>query len=153
MEERRRAVVDRDEVERDGARAVDEYLAKVPRKPRAALQKLRRQIRAAAPEASESIAYGMPTFRHRVGLVAFRAVGGRCSFHVMSPAVTSAQRADLEGLHWAGATIHFTPDEPLPDALVKNIVRARIEENEAARAPRAPSKAARGSKRRISRKP
>lgn len=147
-------MVERQGTGREGARAVDEYLAKVPPKPRAALQELRRRIRAAAPEATEGIAYGMPTFRHRVGLVAFRAVGERCSFHVMSPAVTSALRADLEGLDWAGATIHFTASDPLPDALVRKIVRARIEENEAspARKPSARTSKAASSRRPTSRR-
>ncbi len=117
---------------------VDEYLASVPASQRAALEKLRRAIRAAVPDATEVISYRVPTFRHHGGLVAFAAFKDHLSFFVMSPAVMDAHERDLKGYEAAGATIHFTPDAPLPAALVKKLVKARVAENEARRGPATP---------------
>jgi uncharacterized protein YdhG (YjbR/CyaY superfamily) len=110
---------------------VDDYLAAVPPDARAALEKLRETIRAAAPEAVQVISYGVPTFRHHGGLVAFAAFKDHCSFFVMSPAVMEAHRADLRGYDTAKGTVHFSADKPLPAALVRKLVKARIAENEA----------------------
>ncbi len=112
---------------------VDAYLAKVPAPSRAALERLRKTIRAAAPEATEVISYQMPTFRHHGGLVAFAAFEDHCSLFVMSPAVMAAHQDDLKGYGTSKGTIRFTPDAPLPAALVKKLVEARIAENEARR--------------------
>jgi len=112
------------------ARDVDEYLAQVPPAARAALEKLRRTIKAAAPHATEIISYQIPTYRYRGALVAFAAFGNHCGFYVMSPKIMEAYLDDLEGYETAKATIRFSADSPLPAALVKKLVKARIAENE-----------------------
>lgn len=111
---------------------VNGYLAAVPARPRAALAKLRRTIKAAAPDATEAISYRIPTFRHRGGLVAYAAFKDHCSFFVMSMAVLRAHAAELKGYMSGKATIRFSADKPLPAALVRTLVKARIAENEAA---------------------
>jgi uncharacterized protein YdhG (YjbR/CyaY superfamily) len=116
---------------RASAGAVDAYLDRVPNEPRAALESLRSTIRAAAPEATEGIGYQIPTFYHRGPLVAFGAAKKHCSFYVMSPAVMEAYREQLEAYETSKGTIRFRPQKPLPAALVRQLVKARIVENEA----------------------
>jgi len=115
------------------AQTIDNYLAAVPKDARAALEKLRKTIQAAAPEATETISYQVPTFKHHGGLVAFAAFPDHCSFFVMSPKVMRAHAAELRGYKLGTATISFPADEPLPSALVTRLVKARIAENEAVR--------------------
>ena len=115
------------------AKDVDGYLAAVPAEQRAALQKLRSIIRAAAPQATESIGYGMPIFRHFGMLVGFAAFKNHCSFFPMSAALIAAHTRELVKFETAKGTIRFTPSMPIPAALVKKFVRARIRENEARR--------------------
>jgi uncharacterized protein YdhG (YjbR/CyaY superfamily) len=114
------------------AATVDEFLANVPPRERAALEDLRRMIRAAAPGATELINYGVPMFRlDGRNLVSFSTAKDHCSFHVQSPAVMEAHEADLVGFKTQKGTVNFSPDKPIPAALVTKLVKARIAENEA----------------------
>lgn len=114
----------------DSTNEVDEYLAGLPSETRAALERLRAAIRAAAPDATEAISYRVPTFKHHGGLVGFAGFESHCSFFVMSPEVMEAHAEELKPYDTAKATIRFAPDQPLPDALVRKLVKARIKENE-----------------------
>jgi uncharacterized protein YdhG (YjbR/CyaY superfamily) len=111
---------------------VDEYLATVPNDVRKVLQKLRHTIKSIVPEAEERIAYRIPIFRLQRDLVGFSAQINPqkrlCSFYIMSPPLAKAIKKDLQDYEVSGATIHFTPEKPLPAALVKKIVRARVKE-------------------------
>jgi uncharacterized protein YdhG (YjbR/CyaY superfamily) len=114
------------------AGTVDEYLAAVPDEARAALEKLRSTIKAAAPKAVEAISYRIPTFKlDGRPLVAFSAARNHCAFHLMSPPLMQSLRDELEPYDTVTATIRFPASQPLPAALVKKLVRARIAENEA----------------------
>jgi uncharacterized protein YdhG (YjbR/CyaY superfamily) len=115
------------------AETVDEYLAAVPEDVRAALEKVRKTIKSAAPKATEVISYQIPAFKHHGLLVGFAASRAHCTFHIMSVAVTSAHADDLKNYEIGKASIRFTPDKPLPTALVRKLVKARIVENEAGR--------------------
>jgi len=118
-----------------GAAEVDAFLAAQPPDIRAALERLRRVIAAAAPDAVESINYGVPAFKYRGRpLVSYGAGNYHCSFYVQSPAVMDAHRDVLAGRHTSKGTIRFTPDAPLPDALVSTLVRARMAQTDGARA-------------------
>jgi uncharacterized protein YdhG (YjbR/CyaY superfamily) len=109
--------------------SVEEYLAALPGKPRAALERLRRAIQAAAPEAEEAIVYQMPGFRWRGrALAGYAAFKEHCSFFPMSARVVEDFAVDLAGYSTTKGSIHFTAEKPLPAALVKRIVRARAEE-------------------------
>lgn len=112
------------------APTVDAYLAALPAPERAALTALRKTIRAAAPRATEKIAYRVPTFEHLGPLVAFSAAPNHCALHLMSPALARALADDLGGYAVGTATIRFTPGEPLPASLVTKLVKARVAENE-----------------------
>ena len=116
--------------------SVDDYLAALPEASRAALEKLRKTIKAAAPEAAETISYQMPAFTdHGRSLVSYAAFKDHCSLFPASQAVKDALGDKLKPYMTGKATIRFHADKPLPVALVKRIVKARIEEN-AARAHR-----------------
>jgi uncharacterized protein YdhG (YjbR/CyaY superfamily) len=108
---------------------VDRYLAGVPADARAALVKLRKIIKATAPKATEVISYRIPTFRLDGALVGYAAFPDHCSFFVMSTNVMRAHAAELERYPIGKGSIRFTPDRPLPAALVRKLVKARIAEN------------------------
>jgi uncharacterized protein YdhG (YjbR/CyaY superfamily) len=113
------------------ASSVEAYLARLPEAQREALERLRRQVKAAAPKATEAIRYGMPTFVHEGSLVHMAAFRDHCSFFPGSGDVTRALKSHLAGFETAKGTIRFTPEKPLPAALVKRIVKLRVAENEA----------------------
>lgn len=109
--------------------SVDAYLEAQSPGFRAVLEKLRTQIKAAAPKAEESISYGMPAYKYKGPLVYFGAFKKHCSFFPGSSTILANQK-DLKGFTVAKGTIQFTPEKPLPAALVKRIVKERIKENE-----------------------
>jgi uncharacterized protein YdhG (YjbR/CyaY superfamily) len=112
----------------------DEYLATVREPQRSALEKLRKQIQAAAPEATETITYQMPGFRaHGRPLVSYAAFKDHCSFFPMGTAVLEGFREELEPYLSGRSTLQFDPRQPLPAGLVKKVVKARLEENAARR--------------------
>lgn len=112
------------------ARNVDEYLAGVPKEARATLEKLRRTIRAAAPMAAEVISYQIPMYKHHGMVVGFAAFKNHCSIFPGS-AVMDRYKKELERYDTSKGTIRFPANKPLPSALVKKLVKARIKENEA----------------------
>lgn len=109
------------------AASIDDYLAKLPADQRAALETLRSQIRALAPEAEEAISYGLPTFKLNGNLVHFGAGAKHCAFY--PGAVIEAFADRLAGFETAKGTIRFQPDAPLPPDLVADIVQHRIVQN------------------------
>src|SRR2546422_6586481 len=109
--------------------SVDAYFRTIPRGARVALQKLRKTIRAAAPEATEVISYGMPCFKHHGMLVGYAAFQNHCSLF-MSTALTKAYRKALASYETSKGSIRFTVDKPLPALLVRRLVKARIAQNE-----------------------
>jgi uncharacterized protein YdhG (YjbR/CyaY superfamily) len=112
-------------------RDVDDYLRGVSPQARIALEKLRKTIRAAAPKATETIGYHIPIFKYQGPLVGFAAFKNHCSFFPMSARVMVAHRRELQGYETSKGTIRFAADQPLPATLVRKLVRARLEENEA----------------------
>jgi uncharacterized protein YdhG (YjbR/CyaY superfamily) len=113
--------------------SVEEYLAALSEEPRAALEKLRKTIRAAAPDATETISYQMPAFKDNGRfLVSYAAFKDHCSLFPASEGVIKALGEELTPYFTGKGTIRFTADNPLPTALVKKIVQARLEETAAA---------------------
>jgi uncharacterized protein YdhG (YjbR/CyaY superfamily) len=132
-------------------RNIDEYLAGLSSDQRAALQRLRRQIHAAAPGAEECISYQIPAFR--LGgrlLVAFGGAVSHCAFYPGS--ILRAFTKELRTFDTAIGTIRFQPDRPLPATLVRRIVKARIAANAAGRRPAARSARRRSVPARASRR-
>jgi len=115
-----------------GKAAVEAYLAAVPEPAQSTLEKLRATIRAAAPKAAtEAISYGIPSFQYKGGLVAYAAFKRHCSFFPMGAKAIEDFADELEGFRVSKGTVHFTPEKPLPAALVKKMVKACVARNEA----------------------
>src|SRR5438477_4572066 len=108
---------------------IDEYLAALSADKRAALEKLRKTIRAAAPKAEECIGYGLAAFRQDGMLVGFGATANHCAFYLMSGSTVEAHKDELRDYDTSKGTIRFQADKPLPVALVRKLVKARIAEN------------------------
>jgi uncharacterized protein YdhG (YjbR/CyaY superfamily) len=109
-------------------KSIDEYLATVGDDKVAALRKLRKDILAAAPGAEECISYSLPAFRlHGRVLVWFGAAAHHCSFYPGASPIKRCKR-DLEGYETSKGTIRFQAPKPLPAALVRKLVKARIAE-------------------------
>lgn len=126
--------------------SIDHYLARlVAPDQRAALEKLRAQIHAAAPGAEETIAYGMPTFVLHGHLVAFGAFKKHLSFFPMSSTLI-AQLPEAAPYATSTGTMQFQPDMPIPAALIRKIVKARIAQNLEIAGERAAAKKAKAAK-------
>jgi uncharacterized protein YdhG (YjbR/CyaY superfamily) len=111
--------------------SIDEYLSGVPEPARSTLQKIRETIRSAVPaEATESIFYRMPAFRYKGPLIAFAAFTNHCSVFPMSASLIEQFKGDLKKYVTSKGTIRFPMDKPLPEALVKKLVKARVKQNE-----------------------
>jgi uncharacterized protein YdhG (YjbR/CyaY superfamily) len=113
------------------SQTVDGYLRTLSADKRAALQKLRRAIHAAAPRAEECISYQIPAFRldGRM-LVWFGAASQHCSFFPGAYPI-AALKQDLKAYKTSKGTIRFQPDKPLPAALVRKLIKARLAERRA----------------------
>ena len=108
---------------------IDEYLAALSNDKRAALERLRTIIRAAAPRAEECISYQLPAFRlDGKWLVGFGAAANHCAIY----GVVGSHKDELKDYDTSGrGTIRFQADKPLPATLVRKLVKARIARNAA----------------------
>jgi uncharacterized protein YdhG (YjbR/CyaY superfamily) len=108
-------------------KTVDEYLAAVSDDKRAALERLRKIIRAALPRAEECISYQLPAFRlDGKTFVWFGAAANHCAIY----GLVGAHKEELEDYDTSGrGTIRFQPGNPLPANLVRKLLRARIARN------------------------
>jgi len=108
---------------------IDGYLTSVKSEAqRAALAKLRKQIRSAAPKAEECISYQIPSFR--LGgkyLVGFAATAKHCAFYPGAFPI-AAHRSELRSYDTSKGTIRYPASTPLPDSLVRKLVRSRVSE-------------------------
>ena len=112
-------------------KTIDAYLARLGAAQRPALEKLRRDIEAAAPAAEECISYGIPGYR--LGsklLVSFGAGKNHCAFYPGAHPIRTHKK-ELTRYDLSTGTIRFSPDEPLPAGLVKKLVKTRIAEHAA----------------------
>lgn len=115
-----------------GKADVEVYLARVPEPARATLESVRTAIRAAAPkEATEALSYGIPSFQYKGALVSYAAFKEHCSLFPMGSSAIEEFAEELKGFRTSKGTIQFPVDAPLPKALVKKIVKARVTQNEA----------------------
>ena len=116
--------------------SVDEYLERVPKARRVVLERLRRAIKAVAPDATEVITYQMPGFRaHGRALVSYAAFSDHYSLFPMGLSALAAHTKEVAPYLSGKSTLRFSFEKPLPVAVVKLIVRTRLAEN-AARASR-----------------
>jgi uncharacterized protein YdhG (YjbR/CyaY superfamily) len=109
--------------------SIDAYLANLPSDQRAALQRVRRIIRAALPGIEEGISYHLPVFRHEGRWLVWM---GAAKHHCALYGVLSIDRKELAKYDLSGrGTLRFTPDVPLPATLIRRIVKARAAQNAA----------------------
>jgi uncharacterized protein YdhG (YjbR/CyaY superfamily) len=113
-------------MKRTKPKTVDEYLAALPGPTRRAVYKMRGAIRSVLPpQATETISYGIPAFKHKKVLVWFGAFSRHCSLFPTA-SVIEAFKNELKGFPTSKGTIKFPLDKPLPIALIKKLVKARI---------------------------
>jgi len=110
------------------AKDVGEWMGRLGMEQRGALKKLRAQILAAAPGAEEKISYGQPTYLLHGHLVSFGAFKKHLSFFPMNSTLI-AQFPEAAAFATSSGTMQFQPEKPIPAALVKKIVKARIVQN------------------------
>ena len=115
--------------------SVDEYMAALPDDRRVVMEELRRTVNAAAPEATETIAYNMPALRSHGGqfLISYDAYKKHYSLFPASEAVIQTLGDELTPHLKGSGTIQFPADEPLPTDLIRRIVEIRVSENAAAK--------------------
>jgi uncharacterized protein YdhG (YjbR/CyaY superfamily) len=107
-------------------KTVDQYLARVPESSRSTLNKMRATIRSAVPkDAVEIISYGIPAFKQERILVWYASFSNHCSLFPTS-AIIEQFKNDLKPFSKSKGTIQFPTDKPLPTALIKKIVKARV---------------------------
>jgi uncharacterized protein YdhG (YjbR/CyaY superfamily) len=111
----------------DGVAQVEKYLAAVPEPAQSSLRAVRKTIRSVVPaETTEGLSYGIPAFKYRGWLVGYGAFAEHCSLFPMSSALLEEFKKELKGFGTSKGTIRFPLDKPLPSALVRKLVRARI---------------------------
>jgi uncharacterized protein YdhG (YjbR/CyaY superfamily) len=107
---------------------VDEYLANVEPEQRAVLERVRMLIQRVAPEAIESISYGMPAYKyHGKPLAYYAAFKDHLSFFP-TPDPADKFKEQLATFKTSKGTIQFTVEHPLPDDLITAMLRYRIEQ-------------------------
>jgi len=114
-----------------GPKTVDEYLDRVPEPGHSTLKKMRKAIRSMVPaEATETINYQVPAFRYKGALVCYAAFSDHCSFFPMDASLIVKYKKELKDYRTRKGTIQFPLDKPLPMALLKKFVKARVAKNE-----------------------
>ena len=113
----------------NGGRQVEAYIAELPPHARKVLKQMRSIIRSVAPRATESISYRIPTYKlDGKPLVYCAAFKNHTSLYPMTAAIRHAHAEELKGFKMSTGTVQFPLDRPLPAALIKRLVTARIAE-------------------------
>jgi uncharacterized protein YdhG (YjbR/CyaY superfamily) len=112
------------------ATAIDAYLTDVPGEKRAVLETLRERIRAIAPAAEEVISYGIPAFLvEGKAFIGFKANRDDYSIYPFSGGAAERFPEELRGRTVTSGSIHFTPEDPISDDLLRRIIEWRIQAN------------------------
>ena len=109
----------------------DDYLATIPEPQRAELVRIRQFVRRTVPDAEEATSYGMPAFKYRTRpLLGFKASKNHLSVFPFSPDAVEAARESLAGFDLSKGTVRFTPDKPIPEGALEQLLRHRLREIE-----------------------
>jgi uncharacterized protein YdhG (YjbR/CyaY superfamily) len=111
------------------AKDINEYLSWQPPKTKAALEKLRKIILSVAPNAEEVISYAMPAFKYHGMLIGFAGWKNHSGFYPWNSRTVNEFKEELKGYETSKGAIQFPLAKPIPVALVKKIVKARMKEN------------------------
>jgi uncharacterized protein YdhG (YjbR/CyaY superfamily) len=109
-------------------KTIDEYIRTFPKDIQIMLEKMRKVIQETAPEATEAISYGMPTFKLNGNLVHFAAFKSHIGFFP-TPSGIEAYKKELAPYIKGKGTIQFPLENPIPYDLVKKVVESRVKEN------------------------
>lgn len=107
---------------------INEYIASFPENVQKLLEQIRSIIQKAAPEATETISYAMPTFKLNGILVHFAAFQNHIGFYAL-PSGNEAFQKELSAYKTGKGSIQFPVNEPLPESLITKIVKFRVQEN------------------------
>jgi len=108
-------------------KTIDHYLDSQPEATRVLLESLRNRIKSWVPEATETMSYGIPTFKLKRNLVHFAGYPGHIGFYP-SPSGIAAFKSELTGYTYAKGSVQFPLNQPLPWDLIERMVRFRVEE-------------------------
>ncbi len=108
--------------------AIDKYIAIFPEDVQAILEKVRATIQKAAPDAEETINYGIPTFTLKGNLVHFAGFKNHIGFYP-TPSGIEKFKKELSVYEGAKGSVKFPLDKPIPYALIEKIVKFRVKEN------------------------
>lgn len=112
--------------------SIDEYLRTIPQDRRRALERLRTEIRSIVPNVQECISYRIPAFRlNGVVIAGFCATVTGCSYFPFSGTTLKTLARDVAGYSQTKSALHFSTEKPLPTALVRKLINARIKETKA----------------------
>lgn len=114
--------------ESEAPKNIDEYIEQFPEDVQEILERIRRLVREAAPEATEKISYQMPTFYLKGNLVHFAAFSNHIGFYPTPSGITSFDH-ELAPYKRGKGSVRFPLDEPIPYDLIERIVRFRVREN------------------------
>ena len=114
-------------MERFKGKTIDEYISMFPARTQRVLRELRKTIKAAAPDAQETINYGIPTFALNGNLVHFAAFDEHIGFYP-TPSAIVAFKKELAGYPGAKGSVQFPLDKPMPLRLITRIVKFRVAE-------------------------
>ena len=107
---------------------IDTYIASFPAETQQLLSQMRATIRTAAPEAAETINYGMPTFTLKGNLVHFAAFKNHIGLYPL-PEGDEAFKNEISQYKRAKSTVRFPLDRPIPYDLITRMVKFRISES------------------------
>ena len=107
---------------------IDDYIAGFPAEVQEILEKIRSTIRKAAPDAKETINYGIPTFTLNGNLVHFAGFKGHIGFYP-TPSGIEKFKEELSVYEGAKGSVQFPLDKPMPLGLIRKIVKFRVQEN------------------------
>jgi len=111
-------------------KTISQYFARVPAPARGPLRKIRDAVRSVVPpDATETISYGIPAFKHKRVLVWYAAFADHCSLFPTA-AVVAEFKDELKGYSTSKGTIHFPLSKPMPLALIKRLVKTRVKQEE-----------------------
>ncbi|WP_025145377.1 iron chaperone [Pedobacter jeongneungensis] len=105
---------------------IDQYISSFPAETQKTLQKVRKTIRQAAPEAKEVISYGMPAFKQHTVLVYFAGYAKHIGFYPTSSGI-EAFKDQFENYKWSKGAVQFPLDKPLPLDLITRITKFKVE--------------------------
>lgn len=112
------------------AKTVDDYLKNFSGEQLDTLEKIRKTIKAAVPEAEEVISYGIPAYRQNGMVAYFAGFKNHCSYFPGSYAVIKQFEEELKPYKISKGTIQFTINKPLSSGLIRKLVRAKMKENQ-----------------------